>query len=306
MSSAPLDPARPPHQSVLVEEVLHYLQPRAGGRYIDCTVGAGGHAAAILEQAGGDSRLLGLDADPQALALARERLALYGERVTLVQTYFDAVDTVARKADFVPADGMLLDLGVSSMQLDRAERGFSFQQAGPLDMRFGPDAEATAFEIVNQYAVEDLATLLYEFGDERRSRRIARAIVERRPITSTTDLAKAVEEAAGGGRRSRTHSQVHPATKTFLALRIAVNQELRRLATVLAVARGLLGFGSRLVIIAFHSQEDRIVKRFLQEADRSADPTFQILTKHVVRPSQAEVRANPRSRSARLRAAEAV
>ena len=297
--------ATAPHVPVMLHEVLDYLAVRPGGRYLDCTVGAGGHARAILAAAGPDGRLLGLDADPDAIAIAGETLRPYGERAVLVQGYFDHVAEIAARAGFVPADGMLCDLGPSSMQFDRPERGFSFQAAGPLDMRFGPEAETTAAEIVNTYSVEDLADLLYRFGDERRSRRIARALVQRRPIASTLDLAKAVEQAVGRGWISN-RSRVHPATKTFLALRIAVNQELRRLTTVLAVARGLLGFGSRLVILSFHSLEDRVVKRFMQEAARDRAPTFRILTRKVVRPSVAEVRRNPRSRSARLRAAEAI
>ena len=293
------------HQPVMRDEVLEYLQVRPGGRYIDCTVGGGGHAAAILDASAPDARLLGIDADPEALAVAREQLAPHGERVRLVNRYFDSVAEAARP-DFVPADGMLCDLGVSSLQLDRPQRGFSFQREGPLDMRFGPDADLTASEIVNGYSEEDLAKVIFEYGEERRSRRIARAIVERRPLRSTLELAKAVEQAAGKGRVINPVSRVHPATKTFLALRLEVNQELRRLSDFLALARGLLGFGSRLVIIAFHSLEDRIVKNFLRDAARAEVPSFRLLTKKVVRPSTEEVQANPRARSARLRAAEAI
>ena len=294
-----------PHTSVMVDELLDFLQVRPGGRYIDCTVGAGGHSAAILEASAPNGRVLGLDADPQALAIAAERLAPYAGRFDLRQTYSSGVADAAAAADFTSVDGVICDWGVSSMQLDTPQRGFSFRVEGPLDMRFGPDAELTAADIVNEYSEEELARVLYEYGDEWRSRRIARVIVERRPLHSTTDLAKAVEQAAGKGRKSIPFSRVHPATKTFLALRLAVNQELRHLSDFLALARGLLGFGSRLVILTFHSLEDRLVKNFLRDNSRGENPTFRLLTKKVARPSADEVRRNPRSRSARLRAAEA-
>ena len=294
-----------PHQPVMRDEALEYLNVRPGGRYIDCTTGAGGHSAAILEASAPDGRLLANDADPAALAVARARLAGYGDRVRFAEGYFDEITSSAAAAGIVPADGVLLDLGVSSMQLDTPERGFSFRESGPLDMRMSPATDLTAAAIVNEYEEGDLADLLYRLGDEWRSRRIARQIVARRPLATTTDLAKAVEQAAGKGRKASTSSRVHPATKTFLALRMAVNQELRRLGDLLALARSLLGFGSRLVIISFHSLEDRLVKQFLRDASQGDAPAFRVLTRKVVRPSAAEVERNPRSRSARLRAAEA-
>ncbi len=287
------------------DEALAYLNVRPGGRYIDCTTGAGGHSAAILEASAPDGLLLANDADPAALAVARARLAGYGDRVRFAEGYFDDITSSAAAAGIVPADGVLLDLGVSSMQLDTPERGFSFRESGPLDMRMSPATDLTAAAIVNEYEEGDLADLLYRLGDEWRSRRIARQIVARRPLATTTDLAKAVEQAAGKGRKASTSSRVHPATKTFLALRMAVNQELRRLGDFLALARSLLGFGSRLVIISFHSLEDRLVKQFLRDASQGDAPAFRVLTRKVVRPSAAEVERNPRSRSARLRAAEA-
>ena len=300
-SEAPL-----PHTPVMVAEVLEYLQVRRGGHYIDCTVGAGGHSDAILSAAA-DTHVLGLDADPEAIAEAGRQLARFGDRVTLVESYFDRVDEVVRTANFPPADGLIFDTGVSSMQLDRAERGFSFRRAGPLDMRFGPSAELTAADIVNHYSEGDLAQILRTYGEEWRARRIARRIVEHRPLHSTLELAKTVEQAAGKGRSASTRSRVHPATKTFLALRIAVNQELRHLSHLLALARGLLdGFGSRLVVVTFHSLEDRPVKQFLRAASSGPAPTFRLLTRKVVRPSAEEVERNPRSRSGRLRAAEAI
>ena len=309
MSAPPHNPLRSdpaPHQPVMRDEALAYLNVRPGGRYIDCTTGAGGHSAAILDASAPDGRLLANDADSAALAVARGRLAGYGDRVRFTEGYFDEITGSTGAAGIVPADGVLLDLGVSSMQLETPERGFSFRERGPLDMRMSPATELTAAAIVNEYEEADLADLLYRLGDEWRSRRIARQIVARRPLATTTDLAKAVEQAAGKGRKASTSSRVHPATKTFLALRIAVNQELRHLKTVLAEARGLLGFGSRFAVISFHSLEDRMVKRFLQNASRAETPTFRLLTRKVIRPSLAEVRRNPRSRSARLRVAEAV
>ena len=303
-----------PHTPVMPDEALAYLNVRPGGRYIDCTAGAGGHSAAILEASAPDGRLLANDADPAALAVARTRLAGYGDRVRFSERYFDEIADAAvvatagagaAAAGVVPADGLLCDLGVSSLQLDTPERGFSFRKSGPLDMRMSPSADLTAAAIVNEYEEADLADLLYRLGDERRSRRIARQIVARRPLATTTDLAKAVEQAAGKGRKASTSSRVHPATKTFLALRMAVNQELRRLGDLLALARSLLGFGSRLVIISFHSLEDRLVKQFLRDASLDDAPAFRVLTRKVARPSAAEVERNPRSRSARLRAAEA-
>ena len=302
---SPMPQSRMPHQPVMRDEALEYLNVRPGGRYIDCTTGAGGHSAAILEASAPDGRLLANDADPAALAVARARLAGYGDRVRFAEGYFDEITSSAAAAGIVPADGVLLDLGVSSMQLDTPERGFSFRETGPLDMRMSPATDLTAAAIVNEYEEGDLADLLYRLGDEWRSRRIARQIVARRPLATTTDLAKAVEQAAGKGRKASTSSRVHPATKTFLALRMAVNQELRRLGDLLALARSLLGFGSRLVIISFHSLEDRLVKQFLRDASQGDAPAFRVLTRKVVRPSAAEVERNPRSRSARLRAAEA-
>ncbi len=305
MTTRPNPSSDSPHTSVMVDELLEFLQVRPGGRYIDCTVGAGGHSAAILEASSPDGRVLGLDADPQALAIASERLAPYAGRFELTQTYSSGAADAAAAAGFTSVDGVICDWGVSSMQLDTPQRGFSFREEGPLDMRFGPDAELTAADIVNEYSEEELARVLYEYGDEWRSRRIAHVIVERRPLHSTTDLAKAVEQAAGKGRKSIPFSRVHPATKTFLALRLAVNQELRHLSDFLALARGLLGFGSRLVILTFHSLEDRLVKNFLRDNSRGENPAFHLLIKKVVRASADEVRRNPRSRSARLRAAEA-
>jgi len=306
------------HIPVLLREVVEALAVRPGGRYVDCTLGAGGHAEAILEAASPDGELLGIDLDPEALAAARQRLARFsasggGERVTFVEGNFSQVGDLCRERGFAPVQGILFDLGLSSLQLEEESRGFSFQREGPLDMRFSPRQELTAADIVNTYSEENLADLLWRYGEERRSRRIARRLIEERPFRTTTQLAKAVEQAVG--RRAR--GVIHPATRTFQALRIAVNQELLHLETALIQAHGLLGFGSRLVVISYHSLEDRIVKGFLRrEARDCACPpgvlicvcghraTLRLVARGVVRPSAAEVAANPRARSARLRVAE--
>lgn len=289
------------HIPVMPREVLEMLDVRRGGVYIDATVGLGGHAAAILEASAPNGRLLGLDADPQALDAARRRLEPFGDRCRLERAWLDhAADTAARHG-FSAVDGVLCDLGVSSLQLDDPRRGFSFQQDGPLDMRLGPDAERSAAEIVNQYGETELADVIYQLGEERRSRRIARAIVERRPIRTTGELAEIVQLAVGRGSRRR----LHPATHVFRALRLEANRELDRLTAFLGAARGMLARGGRLAAIAFHSLEDRIVKRFIREAS-AAGGGLRSLSKKPLRPRAEEVERNPRARSARLRAAEAV
>ena len=220
----------------------------------------------------------------------------------------DNAAAAASDALMTPLDGVLCDLGVSSLQLDSPQRGFSFQAEGPLDMQLGPsDASntsdlVTADEIVNEWSSDDLANLIYEYGEERRSRRIARTIVARRPIATTTELAQAIVDAIG----IRPGARIHPATRVFQAIRLEVNRELERLAAFLAQVRGVLRIGGRLVVIAFHSLEDRVVKRFLREQSSGPTPAFRTLTRRVLRPSAAEVERNPRARSARLRAAEAI
>jgi 16S rRNA (cytosine1402-N4)-methyltransferase len=302
------------HIPVMVREIIEALGVRPGGRYVDFTVGEGGHAEAILEMASPGGQLLGIDRDGEALAVARERLFPYGDRVTLVEGNYDEAAAICRREGFGPVDGILLDLGVSSFQLEQGRRGFSFNREGPLDMRFSPQEKLTAADFVNGYREEELADILWRFGEERRSRHIARCIVEQRPILTTTQLAGVVEQAVG----RRGQSVIHPATRTFLALRIAVNQELAHLATALEVTHGLLDHsGARLAIIAYHSLEDRLVKDFLRRESRDcicppATPictcnhraTLRLLTRKAMRPSVLEVAINPRSRSARLRAAE--
>ncbi|GIV97053.1 MAG: ribosomal RNA small subunit methyltransferase H [Herpetosiphonaceae bacterium] len=327
------------HIPVLYNEVLDGLAVRPGGSYVDGTVGGGGHSAGILERSAPDGRLLGLDQDPEALAAAAERLRPFGERVTLVRANFRDLAQVAPANGFVELDGVLLDIGVSSYQLDRAERGFSFLVDAPLDMRMDPEGPATAADLVNNLPEEELADVIFRYGEERGSRRIARRIVERRrqrPIVTTGELAQLVVEALGGKRE-----KIHPATRTFQALRIAVNDELRALEDGLEAATSLLRPGGRLAVISFHSLEDRIVKECIRRESsicmlpprlepmacphltasgagprpciypstgRDCDyaPRLRPVVKKPVEASAAEVAANPRARSAKLRIAEKV
>jgi 16S rRNA (cytosine1402-N4)-methyltransferase len=270
----------------MVAEVLRLLG--GNGTVMDLTLGAGGHAEALLES--GVGRVVGIDRDPEAIALASERLARFGERFRAVQTRFSSVPAENR------VDGVLLDLGVSSLQLDRPERGFSYRNPGPLDMRMGPEGE-TAMDLVNSASEEELARIVFEYGEERRSRRVAAAIVRARsraPIETTEELARVVAGALGARRGGP-----HPARRTFQALRIAVNRELEELSATLPRAAELLAPGGRLVAISYHSLEDRIVKRFLLDRD-----DLEILTKKPLVPSARERERNPRARSAKLRAAE--
>jgi 16S rRNA (cytosine1402-N4)-methyltransferase len=277
-------------------------------------VGAGGHARGILEACAPDGRLLGLDVDPQALALARETLAPYGERVRLVQASYVSLAGQLDALGWDAADGILLDLGASSMQFDTPERGFSFTQDGPLDMRFGPTAPYRAEELVNEWPQDDLADLIFRYGEDRAARRIARAIVNARPLHSTRELAAVIEKAS-----PRRGSRVHPATRTFQALRIAVNDELAEVEKALPMALARLKPGGRLAVITFHSLEDRIVKDFIRsesrdlvnppyerihEVERKA--TLQDLTRKPITPAEDEIENNPRARSAKLRAAEKI
>jgi len=290
------------HQPVLWNEVMAALSPRSGGTYIDGTVGSGGHASGILERSRPDGRLLGMDRDPQALNVARQALEEFGSRVALVQGSFACLADIARSRSCYPADGILLDLGLSSMQLSMPERGFSFQLDGPLDMRFDTTSDTTAADLVNRLPEAELADLIYRFGEERRSRRIARAIVRGRPVQTTYELASLVARAVG--RRGR----IDPATKTFQALRIAVNDELNVLAEGLRQAEEALAPGGRLAVIAFHSLEDRIVKEYFRSRSRAGQAAGQsglhIVTRKPIRAGPDERAANPGSRSAKLRVAE--
>jgi len=274
------------HEPVMVDEVVRFLGGR--GSVIDMTLGAGGHAEALLES--GVRHLIGVDRDPDAIVLATQRLERFGDRFDAVQTRFSNVPAESR------VDGVLYDLGVSSMQLDRAERGFAYRKDGPLDMRMEREGES-AMDLVNTASEQDLANIVFEFGQERRSRRVAAAIVRARtrsPIQTTDELARVVASALGARRGGP-----HPARRTFQALRIAVNRELEELAASLPRAAGVLAPGGRVVVIAYHSLEDRIVKRFLVETTE-----LEPLTKKPLVPSKAEAARNPRARSAKLRAAE--
>lgn len=302
------------HIPVLLSEVIEALGVKSGGRWVDSTLGAGGHAAAILEAGFPDGQLLGIDADPEAVRAARMTLEPYGRRALLVEGNFAQAEAICSQYGFGPASGILFDLGMSSLQLDDEDRGFSFRFDAPLDMRFSPADELTAADMVNILPQAELARILKSYGQERRSRSIARRIVESRPLRTTLQLVRAVEQA-GGTRRGR----IHPATRTFLALRIAVNRELDHLDAALKGAVNLLGPGGRLVVISYHSLEDRLVKGFLQRESRGClcppetpqcvcghSPTLRLVAKKVITPSFAEVTANPRSRSAKMRVAEKI
>ena len=272
---------------------------KQNGIYIDATLGAGGHSAAIAERLN-SGRLISLDRDEQALALAAERLKSFGATVKLVESSFSRIAEVVHELEIPGVDGVLADLGVSSMQLDQAARGFSFREAGPLDMRMASGDELTAEEIVNRWSEKEIADTLYREAEEHDSRRIARAIVKARPIRDTAHLATVV----AGARKQWGRQRLHPATKTFLALRIAVNREVEALGQFLSRTPATLNSGGRLVVLSYHSGEDRLVKRAFQEGERQG--TLKVLTKHVIQPKEGEISANPRSRSAKLRCAERV
>lgn len=289
------------HTPVLLEETIEALAVQAGGRYIDCTLGGGGHAAAILEGILPGGHLLGIDADPEAIKQARERLAAYSGSILLVNQNFVNLRSICTKNNFYPVHGILFDLGLSSAQLNGDGRGFSFRHDAPLDMRLNPHQPLTAADIVNTSSETELAQLIKTYGEEINGSRIARYIVRQRPIKTTFELAEIVEQATGG-RRGR----IHPATKTFLALRIAVNQELEHLKSSLGQAVHLLGLGGRLVVISYHSLEDRIVKQFMLREAGGERAQLKLVNRKVITPSLAEVQFNPRSRSAKLRAAERI
>jgi len=302
----------PVHAPVLVDEVLLYLAPRPGALLVDATVGEGGHAEALLRRITPAGRLIGLDRDASVLLRAEERLRAFGQNVSLYQANFDRLDEALDTLGVGMVDGMLFDLGISSVQLLEASRGFSFDRPGPLDMRMDPHQPATAADLVNTLPERELAALIYRYGEERASRKIARQIVARRPLRTTRDLVRAVEAAVGAGR-----GRLHPATRTFLALRIATNAETEALERALPQAIRRLRPGGRLCVIAFHSLEDRITKQTLARHSRGCtcppdlEPcrcggtrSLRVLTKKPVMASATEVRQNPRARSARLRAAE--
>ncbi len=301
------------HIPVMLRETLKALAVQPGGRYIDCTVGGGGHTLAILEHSSPGGQLLGIDADPKALEVARQKLEPFQNSIRLVNDNFVNLQAIAIKYDFFPVHGILFDLGMSSLQLEEG-RGFSFQKDAPLDMRFSPSQELTAADIVNGYPEAELSQIIRKYGEELISRRIAHAIVRERPVSSTLQLARIVERTVGGRK-----GKIHSATRTFQALRIAVNKELENLESALRQAVDLLGFEGRLVVIAYHSLEDRIVKQFLvREAKGCICPPnipvctcdhkarVRLINRKIITPSPEEISFNPRSRSARLRTAERI
>jgi 16S rRNA (cytosine1402-N4)-methyltransferase len=292
------------HVPVLLEEALQYLNVRPGGVYVDATLGLAGHSSAIAKRLGAKGRLICFDRDPEAMEAAKARLeevrAELGSEMPEVVFEPRAFSEASSLIEPASLDGLLADFGVSSLQLDEAHRGFSFRSDGPLDMRMDTRRGETAEQVVNQEDENELADLIYEFGEERRSRRIARAIVRARPITTTAELARVVSAAAPAMKGDK----IHPATRTFQALRIRVNDELGEIRTLLESAPSLLKPGGRLVLISFHSLEDRLVKDAFREAAR--DKVYEVLTKKPVVAGEQEELRNPRSRSAKLRAAAKV
>ncbi len=316
--AAPLGGRGAPHRPVLLEETLKFLAPERGGLFIDCTVGLGGHSEAILKSSN-ETRVIGIDLDPAALAYSRQRLAPFRDRFSAFQANFRAVAAVLEQADEHDPSGILVDLGVSSMQFDSPERGFSFRFDAPLGMRMDPTTGPTAADLLQQLPESEIARIIFEYGEERHSRRIARRIVERReqgkPITTTTELADLVRLAVGGHKRN----QIHPATRTFQALRIAVNNELEGLGEFVGSVVDLLIPNGRFVGITFHSLEDRILKHELRRLSGycecppglpvcscGARNVVEVLTRRPVTPGAGEVEENPRARSAKLRAAEKI
>ena len=301
----------PIHIPALLQETIEGLNVQPGRHYIDCTLGTGGHATAILERSTPNGRLLGIDTDPEAIEISMARLSSFGDRAILVNDNFTNLETICHQHGFIPANGILLDLGISSPQLDTAERGFSFQQNATLDMRFNPEQELTAADIVNILPEDQLRHLIQNYGEEHYSRQIASYIVRSRPLKTTLELARLIEQVVG--RRGR----IHPATRTFMALRIAVNRELENLDSAMKQAINCLKPQGRLAVISYHSLEDRIVKEFIKRESTQClchpktptchcghMATLKPISKKVIRPSQIEIESNPRSRSAKLRIAE--
>ena len=299
------------HIPVLYHEVLELLRPQPNGRYIDGTLGAGGHTAGVLEESAPEGRVLAFDRDLEAISFTRKRLLEYGDRVTYVNANYAKMGTLAPKHGFVDVDGILLDLGLSSRQLANGQRGFSFLKEGPLDMRYDPTSGPTAADLLNNLIESDLVDILWRYGEVRQSRRIAKLIVDNRPFDTTTELAGLI--AANFRRRGRTH----PATQVFQALRIAVNRELEAVEQGVASAIELLRPGGRLAVISFHSLEDRFVKRFFRDLSRDCicppeqpvcscegQAKLNLVSRKAIKASEEEIAKNPRSRSARLRVVE--
>jgi 16S rRNA (cytosine1402-N4)-methyltransferase len=300
------------HQPVLYQEIIHALRPKSGARYVDGTLGAGGHAAGLLAGSEPGGLLLGLDVDPQALMLSRKTLAPFGERAWLKKAPYTSLPIQLAELGWDSVDGILLDLGASSMQFDNPERGFSFLADGPLDMRFDPSNPLSAAEIINMWPEEELEDIIFRFGEEPAARRIARAIVSDRPVEGTRQLAAIIERVRP--RRGEAH---HPATQTFQALRIIVNSELEAVEKILPLAVQVLGPGGRLAVISFHSLEDRLVKEYFRRESKDCicpprqpvctcghKASIKEITRRPIKPTEEEIKNNSRARSAKLRVAE--
>ena len=301
------------HIPVLFQDIILALNPKSAGRYVDGTLGAGGHAAGILEASAPDGEILGLDVDPQALEIARKNLSKFSARTILLQASYTSLTEQLAKLGWTTIDGMVLDLGASSMQFDTPERGFSFQNAGELDMRFDPSNALTAAHLVNDLSESELADLIFRYGEEPRSRQIAKAIVAARPITSTVQLAEIITSI------NPSREKIHPATRTFMALRIAINDELTAIENVLPQAIQALSVGGRLAVISFHSLEDRLVKSFFRQESKDClcpprqpmctcrhKASIRELNRRPIVPTDQESSSNPRARSAKLRVVEKI
>ena len=301
------------HEPVLYKEILQALEPQDNKLYVDGTLGAGGHSLGILEACAPNGKLLGLDVDPQALSLARETLAPHERRSILLQRSYTTLEATLKEIDWSLVDGIVLDLGASSMQFDTPERGFSFRVDAPLDMRFDPTRAQSAADIVNTYSEAELAEIIFRYGEERASRKIAKAILRKRPVRTTFELASIIKGVMPNSKRMR----VHPATRTFQALRIAVNNEMGAIESVLPQAMRVLAPGGRLAIISFHSLEDRLVKQYFRKESKDClcppkqpvctcghKASLKEINRKPIYPSEEEVARNPRARSARLRVAE--
>ncbi len=302
------------HTPVMIPEIIQALKAHPGGRYIDGTLGEGGHSKSILNAIEPGGQVLGLDADAEAITVATERLMEHGDAFLAINANFRDIRATALRYEFVPVHGVLFDLGVSSLQLDRESRGFSFRRSDPLDMRFSFEQQLTAADIVNQYAESELADLIFHLGEDRAARRIAKAIVHNRPVNTSLELAELIEKVS-----PRRGKRMHPATRTFQAIRIAVNDELSALETALEQAVSLLGQGGRLAVISYHSLEDRIVKNFIrkQASDCICPPgtpickcnhlaTLKMVSRRPLTPTESEIETNRRARSAKLRVAERI
>ena len=302
------------HIPVMVPEILKYLEVSSGGRYIDCTLGEGGHTKSLLEASNPGGEVLGIDADHEAIEVSKNRLEEYGERFIYDNSNFKNIKKIAMKSKFVPCHGILFDLGVSSLQLDKESRGFSFRRKAPLDMRFSINQTLTAQDVLNTFSESEISDILYQYGEERQSRKIAKLIIENRPLSNADELSDLIKKNI-----RQTNYKINPATKTFQALRIYINEELNSLSQALEQSLEILGVGGRMAVISYHSLEDRIVKNFFKkeskycicppnipECDCGHFPKLKIITKKPVSPSQSEIEANKRSRSAKLRVVERI